>query len=344
MRPKTLLIIRINIFIATAVSLFFVPWSLVFAWLAPLPESVQDQVNKAVAGELDGIVVYVESAGETPTLYTAGWHNREARIPAKPQALFKIASIRKLYVAVALTKMVGAGLLSLDETLADYFPELVGRIENADNISLDLMARHRSGIPNLTDHPDFPWNDPPQSSLEQLEYALDLPADFAPDEGYAYSNTNYLLLTEIMNNVLGFNHFDYIQTEILDPLNLVNTFISMQKVDSAELMSGYHVGYEPDIKDNHFGAMIASAEDVGIFLRALNDGSLLTAREQSIYASIYVYEHTGLLPGYSSIAGYHEDIDTVVILFANTSGGLSWNLSEIFYNRIVKISHQSTLD
>jgi hypothetical protein len=59
--------------------------------------------------------------------------------------------------------------------------------------------------------------------------------------------------------------------------------------------------------------------------------------EQEIYSSIYAYEHTGLLPGYSSIAKYHKDIDAVVIQFVNTSGGYSWNLSEIVYNRIVKI-------
>ena len=83
--------------------------------------------------------------------------------------------------------------------------------------------------------------------------------------------------------------------------------------------------------------MVATAEDVGIFLRALNDGSLLNDKEQAIYSSIYVYEHTGLLPGYSSIAKYHKDIDAVVVQFVNTSGGYSWNVSEKINNRIVKI-------
>ena len=72
--------------------------------------------------------------------------------------------------------------------------------------------------------------------------------------------------------------------------------------------------------------MVATAEDVGIFIRALNDGSLLTDSEEAIYSSVYEYEHTGLLSGYSSIARYYEDIDTVVVLFANTSGGKSWGI------------------
>jgi hypothetical protein len=85
------------------------------------------------------------------------------------------------------------------------------------------------------------------------------------------------------------------------------------------------------------GAMVATAQDVGIFLRALNDGSLLNNQEQAIYSSIYEYEHTGLLPGYQSIARYHKDIDAVVIQFVNTSGKNNWTISEKIYKRIIKI-------
>lgn len=106
-------------------------------------------------------------------------------------------------------------------------------------------------------------------------------------------------------------------------------------------MSGYYIGYDRDLKFNDFinpaGSMVATAEDVGIFLRALNDGSLLNDNEQAIYSSIYKYEHIGLLSGYSSIAKYHKSIDTVVIHLVNTSGGNTWNVSEVVYNRIVKI-------
>jgi D-alanyl-D-alanine carboxypeptidase len=87
---------------------------------------------------LDGIIVYVDEAGEPPAFYTAGWKDRENQIPADPQSLFKIASINKLYVAVATTKLVNDQRLSLDDTLADHFPELVGRIEYAETITLRI--------------------------------------------------------------------------------------------------------------------------------------------------------------------------------------------------------------
>ncbi|MCY1375055.1 hypothetical protein D9M69_624370 [compost metagenome] len=83
--------------------------------------------------------------------------------------------------------------------------------------------------------------------------------------------------------------------------------------------------------------MVSTAQEVGTFLRALHDGSLLSKDEQGVYSSVYEYEHTGLLPGYSSIARYYRDKDAVVILFVNTSGGNSWTKIEMVYNRMVKM-------
>lgn len=123
------------------------------------------------------------------------------------------------------------------------------------------------------------------------------------------------------------------------PLGLKNTFGSLREVDLDDVMSGYYVGIDKDFKTENTGLMLATAEDVGKFLRALNDGSVFNEGEQEIYSSIYEYEHTGLLVGYQSIAKYFKDIDTVVIQFNNTTNfdGYDWNLAEIIYNRIVKI-------
>lgn len=336
-KKQTTRILRIVLLIGTITSLFFVPWILVKAWILPLPDTVQEQLNEGIGHGFDGMIVYVDQAGKPPAFYAAGWHDRKNKIPADPKALFKIASISKLYVAVAITKLVKDKRLSLDETLADYFPELVGRIENADKITLKLMVQHRSGIPDYTYIPEF-WEDAPNRRKDVLEYALDLPAKFKPDKGYGYSNTNYLLLSRIIEKVVGYSRHQYFKEEILIPLGLNNTFGSLSEVDIDDVMSGYYVGIDSDFKSEDQG-MLATAEDVGIFLRALNDGSVFNEGEQAIYSSIYVYEHTGLVPGYQSIAKYHKDINTVVIQFNNTTDfdGYDWNLSEIIYSRIVKI-------
>ena len=330
-------ILRIVLLIGTITSLFFVPWILVKAWILPFPDTVQEQVNEAIDHGFDGMIVYVDEAGKPPAFYSAGWHDRKKKIPADPQALFKIASISKLYVAVAITKLVNDKRLSLDQTLAHYFPELVNRIEHAEKITLRLMVQHRSGIPDYVYIPEY-WEDAPNRKKDVLEYALDLPAKFKPNKDYGYSTTNYLLLSRIIEQVVGYSRQQYFKEEILTPLGLKHTFGSIREVDTNDIMSGYYFGLEEDFKSEDTG-MVATAQDVGIFLRALNDGSLFDEGEQEIYSSIYVYDHTGLVPGYQSIAKYHKDINTVIIQFNNTTNfnGYEWNLAEIIYGRIVKI-------
>ncbi len=336
-KKKTKLIIRIVLLIGTITSMFFVPWLLVKAWILPLPDTFQEQLEEAIGHGFDGVIVYVDQAGKPPQYFASGWHNRESKIPAKPQALFKIASISKLYDVVAVTKLVSAERLSLDKTIADYLPELVGRIENTDKITLRLMIQHRSGIPNFTDAPNF-WAAPTETYEEGLALILDKPANFEPGKDYEYCNTNYLLINKIMDDALGYENFKFIQEKILMPLNLNNTFGSLSEVNLDDVMSGYHVGYPHDLKTNDYG-MHATAEDVGTFLRALNDGTLFEPGEQEIYSSIYEYEHSGWVPGYQSFAKYHKDLDAVIIEFYSTTDPklYNWNLSEIINNRIVKI-------
>ena len=339
MKSKLKLVIRILLFLGTVISLYFVPWPIVIAWIKPLPNNIQEQVDKAAEYGFEGIVVCVNKTGNKCEFYTSGYKNRENKIPADPNSFFKIASVGKLYDAVAVAKLVRDDKLSLDKTLSDYLPELKGRIEYADKITLRMLVMHRSGIPNFTDTYMY-WAAPKETEDEQLALILDKPANFKPGEDYEYSNTNYLLLGRIMTRVLGYDKFQYIQNEILNPLNLKHTFGSIHEVNIDDVMSGYYVGYDVDLKTDNIGSMLATAEDLSIFIRALNDGSVFRdKKEQDIYTSIYKYEHTGLIPGYQTIAKYHKDIDAVVIQFTNTVNfeGYNWNMSEIMYNKIVKI-------
>lgn len=334
-KNKKKLIFRIILFTSTAISLYFVPWILVKAWILPLPDSVQEQVNEAIGHGFDGMIVYVDQAGKPPAFYSGGWKDRDKKIPADPKSYFKIASISKLYTAVALTKLAKADSLSLDQTLSEFYPDLIGRIENIEKITLRMMIQHRSGIPNFTDNPAY-WLDEQGNGPNALDFALDLPANFEPGEGYGYSNTNYLLLRRIMDDVLGYNHNEYIKEKILIPLNLNETFFSITEVNLDDVMSGYYVGYDEDFKAREYG-MMSTAQDVGKFLRALNDGSVFEEGEQELYP--YEYHHGGLVVGYQSLAEYHKDIDAVVVQFINSTDfdGYEWNLSEIVINRIIDI-------
>ncbi|RYZ78733.1 MAG: class A beta-lactamase-related serine hydrolase, partial [Moraxellaceae bacterium] len=154
--------------IAIICTIIFVPWLAGCAYLKPLPDTVQQQVSDAINYELDGIIVYVDKKGHAPEFYASGWNNKDTKIPSDPHALFKIASISKLYIAAATAKLVSRKRLSLDKTLVDYLPELAGRIAYADRITLRMLLQHRSGIPNFIDDPKFPWANLPTDTTGLL--------------------------------------------------------------------------------------------------------------------------------------------------------------------------------
>lgn len=76
---QTKQIIRIALILGTVISLFFVPWPILFAWLPPLPDTVQEQVDETIDHGFDGIIVYVDESGQPPAFYAAGWHDRKRK-------------------------------------------------------------------------------------------------------------------------------------------------------------------------------------------------------------------------------------------------------------------------
>lgn len=115
----------------------------------------------------------------------------------------------------------------------------------------------------------------------------------------------------------------------------------MDEAPMHNLMSGYHVGYAQDLKTGDKASMLATAQDLGQFIRALNDGRVFEdAKEQSIYESLYEIEHTGLLTGYQTLAKYRDD--TVIIQFTSTTNfdGYHSGLSEILYGKITQLLDQ----
>lgn len=311
------------------------------AHLSPLPATLPEVLAESTGDRLDGLIVYVDRKGHAPRSGAAGWKDRASRAPSDPQALFKIASISKLYIAAAAARLAARRQLSLDGTLAEYLPDLTQDIVNADRITLRQLLQHRSGLFNITDAPQFPWFAPLPDLAGYVALARGKPAVFEPGARHHYSNTNYLFIGALLDRRLGYSHQRYIAQELLAPLGLTHTYADLAQADTARLVGGHHPAHTGDLKTVAYpipgGSMVATARDVGIFLRALRDGTLLAKDEQALYSSVYVYEHTGLLPGYLSIVRHHRELDAVVVLFANTSAADAWGQIEAAYTRVIRV-------
>lgn len=108
---------------------------------------------------------------------------------------FRIGSITKTYTAVMVLKAGEEGKLKLDDKLATWFPQF----ENAKDITIEMMLKHRSGIFNFTEIPgESEWESVAHTQEEFIEYVSKPKSSFVPDTDYQYSNTNYALLGFIL--------------------------------------------------------------------------------------------------------------------------------------------------
>jgi CubicO group peptidase (beta-lactamase class C family) len=303
------------------------------------PTTIQQALDNAVSVGVDGIFVYVDQTNKLNEGYSAGVQNKVLQQPADVNTLFKIASISKLFIAVSAVKIIDQEFLSLNDTLAEWLPELASRIVNSDTITIEHLIQHRSGIADFDSQTGFDWHNAHTDIDSTLLFALDKPADFHPNSKYEYSNTNYLLLAKILDKALGYSHQVFIAENILIPLGMYNTYLELSDIDSSLLAKGYWEDIDRSIQDYVIpgGSMISTIKDIAVFIRALNTGNLLSSSEKDIYASVYWFNHSGWLPGYQSVANYYSDIDAVVIQFVNTTGGSSENIANTSYEQILNI-------
>ncbi|MEO3690671.1 serine hydrolase domain-containing protein [Roseateles paludis] len=308
--------------------------------MEPLPPTLPGVLSASLGDDFDGLIAYVDVSDRPPALHAAGFKDRRTQVPSDPQALFKIASISKLYVAAAAAQLAAEGALDLGRPLATYLPQAAQGLANADRITATQLLTHRSGLYNFTDASNYHWFDPPQDLEGHLSCVRGRPALFEPGAAYRYSNTNYLLVGAILDSVLSEPHQAYIERTLLRPQGLHATHGPLGPVDPDRLVSAYHPAHAGDLKAVRYtapgGSLVATAQDVGIFTRALREGRILSTRAQRIYASHYVFDHTGLLPGYHSIVRHHAALDAVIVLLANSSNAPGWGAIEAAETRVLR--------
>ncbi|HEA31391.1 MAG TPA: class A beta-lactamase-related serine hydrolase [Leeuwenhoekiella sp.] len=159
----------------------------------------------------DGKEVYQKSIGFADV-------SRKSEADRKTK--YRIGSITKTYTATLLMQFVEEGKLNLTDTLSSYFPE----VANAEKITIDDMLHHRSGIFNITEAVDFgTWVAEPRSREEILELLKMNEAAFEPKEKAGYSNTNYILLSYILEDIAKKPFSQLLKDRIITPLGLKRT-------------------------------------------------------------------------------------------------------------------------
>ncbi|MFN2137971.1 MAG: amidase family protein, partial [Candidatus Promineifilaceae bacterium] len=177
-------------------------------------------------GAAPGLVLLVDTP-DGRYLNAAGVSSLEDGTPMQVDDRLEIGSNSKSFTVAVLMQLQEEGVLSLDDSLSDWLPELAAQIPNGEQITLRQLAAHTSGIwdygdPIIGEAAANPEKlEAGYTPQELVQYAIDngLP-DFAPGESWKYSNTGYILLGMIAEKASGQTLSELYQARIFDPLGL----------------------------------------------------------------------------------------------------------------------------
>lgn len=269
-------------------------------------EVVASQVAPALQQDVDAIT----AAGAVGAVAELVDHDAAVAVRSGTAALgssepvplnghFRLGSATKPFIAVVVLQLVDEGLLSLDDPVSDWVPDLVqGNGNDGQRITIRHLLQHTSGLfdylrdwrfistvfsPEVFDeHRYRDW-----TPEELVALAVSHPPSFAPGTGWQYSNTGYVLAGMVIEAVTGETWEQQVQERIIEPLGLTRTYAPGSE---AEIASPFARGYELfGVEGGYFdvtvknmtmagasGALISSTGDLNRFFLALMRGELLS--------------------------------------------------------------------
>ncbi|MGH1336187.1 MAG: serine hydrolase domain-containing protein [Aureispira sp.] len=299
----------------------------------------------------------------------------ENNIKATAQTRYRIGSISKMFTTVLTLKAAEQRKFSLEDPLSKWFP----KVKNASKIKIKHLLNHRSGIYNFVAVPDYlDWNTKPKTRKELLQLIESFEAEFEPDAKARYSNSNYVLLTFLLEDAYGTSYKVLIE-KLTKKLQLKNTYLGEEiSLDKKECYSYTYLGSWNKSTETDMsvplgaGAIISTSSDLNSFIRQLFSCKIINKKSLNLMKTIQEgygsglfeysygetnkvsYGHTGGIDGFHSMLAYLEEDDLSIAICANgiksyTPGKIRLAVLHSFYQKdfelpIFKKSTLSTKD
>lgn len=256
-------------------------------------KSIQKIIDKATDKNLVGVSIYIKSPDLGEWTLVSGYSDNENKIKLRKNDVFGLASIGKVYTATAVFKLIENGKLKLDDKISVYLPkEILDNVVFADHVTVRHLLGHTSGFYNYNKNPEL--NRLYLEGKLRLDTVthMDILRDYfygkeptnKPGERYKYSSTNYLLLTMIMDKILGYDHALFVR-ELLKECELDETWY---KETPPQLIKHYGDLNQDGISEDLTAQTIettnwysgddgfyASISEAGVFLENLVKGQIL---------------------------------------------------------------------
>ncbi len=297
--------------------------------------------SASVAVVKDGKVVYARAFGDAIL---------SPEVAATPATRYQIASVSKEFTAAAVLLLQEDGKLSLDDTVAKWFPDLT----SADKITVRQLLSHTSGYSDYWPQ-DYVMTmvtlpTTPQAVMDAYAKA---PLDYQPGDDWQYSNTGYVVAGQIVEKASGQPLFQFLQERILKPVGINDAFdITDANLTAPDAMGYQRQGLGPNRPAPLAGRgwtyaawpLALTAEDVAkwdasILKRSLLKPSSYDTQVQTIklnngkdsgYAmGLFVrsdnghrmYQHGGEGAGFLSDNRIYPDDNLAIVVLTNTMSG-----------------------
>jgi D-alanyl-D-alanine carboxypeptidase len=321
-----------------------------------------DELTRPVS--VPGASLGVALSGGTVIGLASGVSDTLAALAMEPSDRMLQGSVGKTYVSAVALQLVGEGRLDLDAPVSRYLGHLsyYDRLPNAAGITVRNLMNHTSGIVRYEFNPRFMEDltaDPSRTFTveERLSYLFDADPPFAPGEGWDYSDTNYILLGMIIEEIGGRPLYSQIQDRLLEPFGLDDTVPSDSR-DVPGLVQGYagpdnpFGGFDAMMVDGRLainpqfewagGGMASTAADLARWIREVHEGRVFGSAlfgdfRDGIPAPLgpdghyglgvimmtlpvgEAWGHSGFMPGYRTEAYYFPEYGFSLALQLNTS-------------------------
>jgi D-alanyl-D-alanine carboxypeptidase len=268
-------------------------------------------------------------------------------VPASAKTKYHIGSISKMFTGVMVFQLIEEGKLTLETTLDKFYPQ----VPNAAKITIGMMLSHHSGLHNFTNDPTYmTYMLAPQTHEQMLTRITAMKADFDPGAKGAYSNTNFVLLSYIIEKITKTSYPELVKQRVVSKIGLKDTYYG-GKVNTA---NNEALSYISSIKWNKFvetdmsipsgaGSMVSTPADLDKFIEALFAGKLVkpASLEQmktmkdgygmamflTSYNDKQSYGHGGAIDAFRAQLAYFP---AEKIAVSYTSNGGSYGIDKIF--------------
>ncbi|MGB7785866.1 MAG: serine hydrolase domain-containing protein [Salinimicrobium sp.] len=275
--------------------------------------------------------------GEEVYQNSIGYADLQQKIKAGADTKYRIGSISKTFTASMIMQLVEEGKLQLNTKLSKFYPEM----PNAESIDIEDLLRHQSGLFNFTSELGYPaYMEEAKTKQEMLEIFKSLKPVFEPGAKNEYSNTNYVLLSFIAEDVTGKSFSKLLQDRIVKPLGLKKTYYG-SKINTADFEAQSYkkekdwvLNTETDLSiPKGAGGVVSTPKELNQFFTALFSGKVVKPESLEKMKDLkngygmglfsyplndkVLYGHTGGIDGFGSMAIYDPETELAAAYISN---------------------------